>query len=236
MTTFRRYALFWAPPRGSALARFGASWLGWDAEASELVPHPETPRLPVPVAEITATPRRYGFHGTLKPPFRLAEGAGFTGLDATAAALAGRTAPFLAPALEPRRIGAFVALMPFAPCSALDDLAAACVQALDGFRAPAEAAELARRRAHGLSARQEEHLVRWGYPYVLDEFRFHLTLTGALDRGDGDKVFDILAWLTAPFCAAPLPVTEFCIVGEGETGHFHIIKRYALSGDDRTGR
>jgi putative phosphonate metabolism protein len=230
MTTFRRYALFWAPPRGSALARFGASWLGWDAEAGELVPHPDVPRLPVPVAEITATPRRYGFHGTLKPPFRLAEGAGFAGLDRAAAALAGRIPPFQAPALEPARIGAFVALVPSAPGPALDALAAACVQELDAFRARPDERELARRRAHGLSPRQEEHLARWGYPYVLDQFRFHLTLTGALEREDGDEVFDILAGLTAPFCAAPLPVTELCLFGEGESGHFRIIRRYALSG------
>lgn len=235
MTKFRRYALFWAPPRGSALARFGASWLGWDPEAGELVPHPDVPRLPAPLAGITATPRRYGFHGTLKPPFQLAEGAGFAGLDDAVAALAGRTAPFEAPALRAARIGAFVALVPCAPCPPLDGLAAACVQELDAFRKAPDGRELARRRAHGLTPRQDEHLARWGYPYVLDEYRFHLTLTGALDREDGDEVFDILAGVTAPFCAAPLPVTELCLFGEGETGHFRIIGRYALTGADRTG-
>ncbi len=65
---------------------------------------------------------------------------------------------------------------------------------------------------------------------MLDEFRFHLTLTGALDREVGDEVFDVLAGLTAPFCAAPLPVTELCLFGEGETGHFRIVRRFALSG------
>ena len=234
MATFRRYALFWAPPRGSALARFGASWLGWDPEAGEFVPHtvphPEWPRLPAPVAEITATPRRYGFHGTLKPPFRLREGAGFADLDRAAAALARTAAPFRAPKLTPARIGSFVALVPSGPCPALDDLAAACVREPDGLRASPDERELARRRAHGLSRRQEEYLARWGYPYVMDEFRFHLTLTGALDGELADVVFDTLAALTAPFCAAPLPVTEFCIFGEAETGRFRIIRRYALSG------
>ena len=230
MTAFRRFAAFWAPLRGSALARFGASWLGWDPEAGMLVPHPDVPNLPVPVAEITATPRRYGFHGTLKPPFRLREGAGFAALERAVAALAATTVPFQAPALKPARIGAFVALVPSAPCPALDDLAAACVRDLDAFRAPPDARELARRRAHGLSPRREEHLARWGYPYVLDEFRFHLTLTGALERDDADDVFATLAGMTAPFCREPLPVTEICLFGEGETGHFHVIRRYALTG------
>lgn len=230
MTTFRRFALFWAPPRGSALARFGASWLGWDPEAGELAPHPDVPQLPAPVAEITATPRRYGFHGTLKPPFRLREGAGFAELDRVTAAIAERFAPFQAPRLTPARIGSFIALVPSAPCPALDDLAADCVREPDELRAPPDARELARRRAHGLSPRQEEHLARWGYPYVLDDFRFHLTLTGALEREDADGVFDTLEGLTARFCAAPLPVAEICIFGEGETGHFRIIRRHALTG------
>lgn len=230
MTTFRRFAVFWAPPRGSAMARFGASWLGWDAEVGELAPHPDVPHLPVPVAEITATPRRYGFHGTLKPPFRLREDTDFAQLDQAAAALAAHIAPFKAPALAPAHIGAFVALVSSARCPDLEGLAANCVRQLDRFRAPPGDTELARRQAHGLSARQEEHLLRWGYPYVLDQFRFHLTLTGALDREDSDEIFGVLAGLTAPFCAAELPVTELCIFGEGETGHFHIIRRYAFTG------
>lgn len=230
MTSFRRFALFWAPPPGSPLARFGASWLGWDAEAGELAPHPQVPGLPVPVDEITATPRRYGFHGTLKPPFRLRDGADFGELDRIAATLARSIAPFQAPRLALARIGSFVALVPSAPCPALDDLAAACVREPDGLRAPPDERELKRRRAHALSPRQEEHLARWGYPYVLDEFRFHLTLTGALERGIAADVFETLAGLTAPFCAAPLPVTEFCIFGEGEAGHLRIIRRHALTG------
>ena len=48
------------------------------------------------------------------------------------------------------------------------------------FARPPGAAELERRRKAGLSAAQEKMLLRWGYPYVLDEFRFHLTLTGRL--------------------------------------------------------
>lgn len=230
MTSFRRYALFWAPPRGSVLARFGAGWLGWDAEVGELVAHPEVGALPASLAEITATPRRYGFHGTLKPPFRLVEGAGLPELDMAAAELAGRIAPFEAPPLEVAPIGAFVALVPSAPCPALDALAAACVRELDGFRAASDERELARRRAHRLTPRQEELLARWGYPYVLDQFRFHLTLTGALDRETGEAVCEALARLTAPLRAAPLPVSEFCIFGESETGHFRVIARHALTG------
>ena len=230
MTTVRRFAVFWAPPSGSALARFGAAWLGWDAEAGRKLPQPEIPHLPLPLPQITATPRRYGFHGTLKPPFRLAEEADGAGLDRAAAALAEKVAPFQAPPLALARIGAFLALVPSAACPALDELAAAAVRTLDHFRAPAAPDELARRRAHGLTRGQEAHLASWGYPYVLDEFRFHLTLTGALDPAHADAVQSALAELTAPFCATPLPVSEVCLFGEGEDGHFRILRRYALTG------
>ena len=74
MDTFSRYALYYAPPVGSDLADFGAAWLGWDAATAKPVPHPNVPDLPRPVSMITETPRKYGFHGTLNQPFRVAEG------------------------------------------------------------------------------------------------------------------------------------------------------------------
>lgn len=230
MPHFRRHAIYWAPPAGSALARFGAAWLGWDAEAGREVPHLDAPGLPLPLAEITATPRKYGFHATLKPPFRLAGGTDAAALDRAAADLAARIAAFEAPPLTLARIGRFIALVPSAPCPPLAALAALAVTGLDGFRAPPGEAELTRRRAARLSPRQEEMLARWGYPYVLDEFRFHLTLTGALSPETADPVFSTLAALTEPFRAAPLPVTEISLFGEDVEGRFHVIRRHALSG------
>jgi hypothetical protein len=91
-------------------------------------------------------------------------------------------APVTIPSLEVRRLGGFIAVVPTEPSAALADLAAATVAALDPFRAPPSEAELARRRKARLSDRQEALLMKWGYPYVMEEFRFHLTLTGRLDR------------------------------------------------------
>jgi putative phosphonate metabolism protein len=230
MTSFRRHAVYWAPPAGSPLARFGAAWLGWDAAAGRRVPHPDLPGLPLPVAEITAAPRKYGFHGTLKPPFRLAEGADAGALDRAAQVLAGRMPAFEAPRLRLARIGGFVALVPSGGCPPLAELAARAVTELDALRAPPGEAELAKRRSPGLTARQEALTARWGYPYVMDEFRFHLTLTGPLAPKDADRVIAALAGPTAPFCRKPLPVTELCLFGEDEAGRFHLARRYALTG------
>ena len=230
MTSFRRHAIYWAPPAGSDFARFGAAWLGWDAEAGRPVPHPDVPGLPVPVADITATPRRYGFHATLKAPFRLDAAAEAADLDAIAAGLAGELARFEAPPLELARIGRFVALVPSGPCEALQALADRCVEDFHDCAAEPDDAELARRRMAGLTARQDQLLYRWGYPYVFDQFRFHITLTGPLPDEHAGPVLEALDGLTAPFRAAPLPVVEFCLFGEDAASRFHLVNRYPLVG------
>ncbi len=72
--TWQRLAIYYAPPAGSALWDFGSAWLGLDAEAGEVPPRPDVPGLPDDPLALTVSPRRYGFHGTLKPPMFLAEG------------------------------------------------------------------------------------------------------------------------------------------------------------------
>ena len=223
-----RFAVYYAPPAGSDLARFGAAWLGWDAEAEAEVAHP--PAGGLDVASMTAAPRKYGFHGTLKPPFRLAEGTDPDQLDASVRSLADTWTTFDAPPLALRRIGRFVALVPSAPDRHLSDLAAACVRDLDDFRAPPDKRELERRRRTGLSGAEETNLLRWGYPYVMDSFRFHLTLTGALDPMVAEDTIRVLTPQTRPFCQGPLPVREICLFGERPTGRFHLIRRYPLRG------
>jgi hypothetical protein len=130
--------------------------------------------------DVTETPRRYGFHATIKPPFALADGTGADALADTLADLAHSLPPARADGLRLSRIGRFLALTPEGDSAKIDALAAAFVRDLDRFRAPATDADLARRRAAGLTPAQESHLLRWGYPYVMDEFRFHMTLSGHL--------------------------------------------------------
>ncbi|MEO1491279.1 MAG: DUF1045 domain-containing protein [Pseudomonadota bacterium] len=227
MSNYQRYALYYAPPSGSALARFGASWLGWDVEAGAGVSHPDVNGFDVAAA--TETPRKYGFHGTMKPPFRLADGSDADGLAEAVATLASAVPAFEAPPLALRRLGPFLALVPSAPSASLADLAGRCVMDLDRFRAPQGEAELAKRRANGLTAEQDALLLQWGYPYVLSEFRFHLTLTGRLDDATAEHAIDVLSPLTAPLCTEPMPVREICLCGEAQDGRFRLIHRYALA-------
>lgn len=232
MDGFTRYAIYYAPPPGP-LARLGAAWLGWDAEAGHgetLPPGKNWPDLPRPPLEITARPRKYGFHGTLKPPFVLSEDRTVAGLHAALSALAPRLHRLRLDGLRITAIGPFLALVPEGDASPVDDLAATLLEALDGFRAPPEPAELARRRAAGLTERQEENLTRWGYPYVMEEFRFHITLTGPLPEAEREATASALEPLFAPLLEQPFRIDEICLFGEGQDGRFRNLHRYTLSG------
>lgn len=169
-----RFALYWAPELDDPLHAAGSAWLGRDAETGAPVPQPGVPG----IAAITAEPRRYGLHATLKPPFRLA--CSYAELLDAARALAARTAPFALPPLEVADLDGFLALREKVPCPALQALADAAVTTLDACRAPPDPAELAKRRAARLTPAQDALLVRWGYPYVFEEWRFHVTLTRRL--------------------------------------------------------
>jgi putative phosphonate metabolism protein len=228
MDGFERYAVF-AVPRG-AFYRAGADWLGWDSETGRTVAQPDLSDLPASPQALTATPRRYGFHGTIKPPFRLAEGRDATALATATRAFCATQPRVSIPALAVRRLGRFIALVPTTPCAGLDALAGATVAALDAFRAPATEAELARRRTSGLTPRQEMLLTRWGYPFVMEDFRFHMTLTGKVPTDTGDAVRDALAAHFAPHLPAPLVVDSLCLMGEDPRGLFHLLHRYALTG------
>lgn len=172
-------AVYYAPEVSDPLWRAGCAWLGRDAESGGRGAQPDVPG----IAEWTAEPAAYGFHATLKPPMRLRTSYGAFRDDV--AAVAGRIAPFELPALAVMDVGGFVALREVAPCPALHALSDRCVEGLDEHRAEAGEAELARRRAGDrLSEAQEAMLVRWGYPYVLATWFFHITLTRRLPEGE----------------------------------------------------
>jgi putative phosphonate metabolism protein len=230
--TAPRYALYWAPPPDHPLAALGAAWLGRDAAGGVPAPRSVLPGLdPALLAGITAAPRRYGLHATLKPPFALAEGLDAAMLCDAVARLAAGAPAVAMPPLRVDRLGSFLALVPSRPCPGLDALAFACVTELDRFRRPPEAAELARRRAAVLDPAEEANLRRWGYPYVLDCFRFHVSLTGPLEPGLGSRLWPILEMLFAPALAVPLALDAVCLFVEPAPGApLAVARRFALSG------
>jgi putative phosphonate metabolism protein len=230
MKEFRRYAVYFAPPAGSALAEAGAALLGWDVELGVAVAQPEIDALPRPIAELTEEPRKYGFHATMKAPFRLREGTELEALVEALEALCAEHEAFALPPLRITRDWSFLALVPSVPCEPLQTLAADCVRDLDGFRAPLTEAEREKRLRNGLDEARRRYLDEWGYPHVFDCFRFHMTLSGRLADDEIDPVAEAFGHYLAPILKQPQEVRELCLFGEAETGRFHLIRRFPLKG------
>lgn len=231
-----RYGIYFTPAADTPLWQFGTCWLGRDPLTGAVLEQPACAGLdPARHAQITESPRHYGFHATLKPPFALAGGADETDLLAALNEFAATRPAFAAPALQLSAIGGFLALTLSAPSAEMQGFAAACVETFDRFRAPQSAAELERRRKNGLTPRQEELLAHWGYPYVFDEFRFHMTLTGGLDDDERSHVQSILAPQVTPLCADPLPVDAIALYRQdNKDTPFTIVKRLLLTGKLQT--
>ena len=224
-----RYAIYVVPRADTALYRFGASVLGYDCyTGNDVGSLAGTEAFAWP--EIVREPRVYGFHATLKAPFRLGEGISEADLVRAFVSQVGDIASVDVGDLILREIGAFIALVPKTPSPALNRLAETCVQAFDHFRAPMSEAERARRLASNLSTQQIEHLDRWGYPYVFEEFRFHMTLTGPLAPSDRARAF---AFLDDKFEQVPdtrsLIIDQIVIARQAATnGPFQVLRAAAL--------
>ncbi|MFH5925740.1 DUF1045 domain-containing protein [Roseomonas xinghualingensis] len=222
-----RAALYWAPATDDPLHRLGSQWLGRDAETGASLIQPEIPGLDLHA--LTADPRGYGLHATLKPPFRLA--TSYAALRKDAEALAAATAPFELPPLKLASLGGFLALREAAPCPALQALADACVATLDAHRLPPDEAETARRRPERLSPAERFNLERWGYPHVFGHWRFHITLTRRLTPQEEEAVRLAAAALLAEAAARPRRVTELCLFTQAGPGEpFLIAERLPLGG------
>jgi putative phosphonate metabolism protein len=225
-----RYAIYFAPSEASLLWRTASRWLGRDAARDAALEQPQVGGLSArQLAALTQSPRRYGFHATLKPPFHLDRGQSVAALCGALARFAQDRVAFALPELEVGSLSGFLALLPKARSEALHALADDCVTAFETFRRLPEASELVRRRAARLTARQDALLVRFGYPYVMDQFRFHMTLTGPLEEPDHAR---LKPWLQRHFTEAleePIAVQDLCLfVQERPEADFSVFQRFPL--------
>lgn len=225
-----RYALYWAPDRTSALWRFGCSVLGYDAETGDGVPYPQVRRLAGRWSAITEAPRVYGFHATLKAPFSLADGVSEADLVAETKAFALGRLAFVVPSLHLTRLSTYVALCPRGRPPALHAFADEVVAHFDRFRAPLSAADRARRQPDRLSERQRNHLDRWGYPQVFEDFKAHLSLVGPLGAHELDDAVADLGDIapSAPDLAEVLVNDLTIFKQEAATSRFRILARCPL--------
>lgn len=194
-----RYAIYFAPSRESLLWQRSESWLS----------QPD-------LAPLTVSARRYGFHATIKAPMILA--LDYAEFDAALSAFADAHTAVTLNGLAPRLIDGFLALTTEPQSQELTDFATAAVEAFEPFRAPLSEGEQARRLKGPLTPRQIELVARYGYPYVLEEFLFHMTLTDRLpaDRRDG-VVERAEAWF-ADALAQPVSLDRLVVFAEPEPG------------------
>jgi putative phosphonate metabolism protein len=227
-----RFALYFTPPPGSPLACFGAAVLGYDCDAGTAVAQATLGGIaPAAAAAGAAEPARYGFHGTLTAPFELASGRSEKELTAALATFAARRAPAELGRLAVGNIGAFTALLPVGPQTAVSALAGHCVIAFSDYRAALSPHDRERRLAARLTVRQAELLERWGYPYVFEEFRFHMTLTGRLPPQERAPWRAALAAAFAPLASEPVEIDAVSLVRQDDRGaRFRVVTRQKLTG------
>ena len=232
-----RYAVYFVPGPDTALWQAGCRWLGRNPDGTvgdAPLPPPQATAAGISRedwAAATAEPRRYGFHATLKPPFHLAEGCDVADLDMALARFAAGRKASQGPVLSVARLGGFLALCPRGPAGGLDTLAGDCLRAFEPFRRLPDAETLARRRAKGLSPRQEVLLEAWGYPFVLEEFRFHMTLTDHLSDDAAARFRSVLEGLFADALTSPLAVGGIALFREPAPGApFETVRRYLFTG------
>ena len=207
-----RIALYYAPGTDDPLHQRASAWLGRDAVSGAEIPQKAIAG--VDIAEVTADARGYGFHATLKPPFRV--GGDMQAALQAAQDFAARTAAFALPPLQ------------IPPLQALADGA---VTALDPHRAPATEAEIARRKPEKLTPRQREYLEAWGYPYVFAEWRFHMTLTRRLTPAEKAIILPAVTEALGDAPAVARMVTDICIFAQAAPGApFIILERLKLRG------
>tara|TARA_E500000331_G_scaffold278919_1_gene271888 strand:- start:144 stop:824 length:681 start_codon:yes stop_codon:yes gene_type:complete len=224
---FNRFAIYFIPDQ-IELANLGASWLGWDIITGKEVRQIELSDFDI--KKFTEQPKKYGFHATIKAPFIMKGSKRSTELISAFDEFAEICSPVVLEGLEVKKLGDFLAFRPVGSEEKLNSLVANVVEHFDRFRAPLTQKEIVKRRRTKLTTIQEALMKKWGYPFVMSEFQFHITLTGPLCQNDADMAYSAVRSLFGGIIKEPFKVNSLCLAGEDENGRFHLIKRFELLG------
>ncbi len=223
-----RYAIYFSPRTDEPLAEFGRRWFGFDTETRAAVED----AWPIPTGFLR-TPRRYGFHATLKAPFRLRKGRTPEQLMQAVQELAATHAPLPLGTLVPKELGSFLTLQQSLSNPAVNDLAFACVRDLDTFRQPLTEEEQDAIFGKGISRRQKGNVYTWGYPYVGEDYIFHMTLTSILAPHEiGEWRQKVLQW-GLEYLGEPVMLRDLCVFAQPSPEEpFRLIERFPLRGEN----
>ncbi len=228
-----RFGIYFVPGSGP-LRDLATDWLGYDIVHETDVKRPPFLSSLVPdIDKLTEVPKRYGLHATIKAPFRLAKDCHLDDLKEATAHFCRTLQPIVIPGFTLSEIESFFCLMPQEGTGELSWLASSCLRKLERFRAPLKEAERQKRMTKGLSQRERHLLEQWGYPYVLENFRFHITLTCAItDPAYRKNLRPILAEYLAKALDRPLVIDALCLVCEREPGtRFELVQRFLFKSE-----
>lgn len=214
-----RVAIYFAPAATSPLWLKAAQWLGRDALTGAEYAGDIGGIGRAEINEKSASARRYAFHATIKSPMAVAPRKSEAELAEALTAFAAAHAPVAVGKLKLARLDGFLALIPASQPQALTDFAADVVENFEPFRAEVSAEDKAKRNAGGrLSPRHLELLDRYGYPYVMEQFQFHMTLTDRLSDTDGDRFEAALREHFGPLADAETTLDRLVLYHEAMPG------------------
>lgn len=222
---FKRYAIYYVPSN-NLFYKLGSSWLGWDTISGQPASQPETDSA-VNIQKITEAPRKYGLHATIKAPFRLGNNVNALELERQLEILCGSIKP-IEFKLKLSELSGFFALTPTVKNTEIRNLHTKVVRKLDYFRAQPTKEEIIKRRENQLTSEQDQNLIKWGYPYIFEDFYFHITLTGKIPEDLRNKVKDEIENFFQPVLQQKINLSELALVGEATDGNFYVLRQMPL--------
>lgn len=213
-----RFAIYYAPSATSDLWERAANWLGRDASDGDVFGGPVAGIDRDRLLNLTQSANRYGFHATIKAPMALVEDRTEADLRVALTEFATRHEPFSLGKLKLASLQGFLALMVDGEHEGLQDFASHVVEDFDPFRAPMSVKDRAARAGKGLSERQIELLDAYGYPYVFEEFRFHMTLTDRLAEDDAHDIAQAAATWFGPVLEQDVVLDRLSLFHEPDAG------------------
>ena len=224
---YKRYAIYYVPSENSELDLFGKCWLGWDPYKGVETTKSDLSKLPSfkKFSSLVLTPKQYGFHGTIKAPFKLKNEYTYNDLENKVREISKQIHSFYFDQLIIKKLGNFIGLIPTNNLK-INAVSNKFVEELDYLRDELSESEIKKRKPHKLTSNQKQMLFKWGYPYVFDEFKFHLTLTSKLNVVEIDEVFRSLQNILKQVNLNKISFNNICIFGQKNDEKFYFVKRF----------
>jgi len=207
---FARFAIFYTPRPGTALAAFGRSWFGRANDGVTLQAFSDAGLSGTNFARLAPVPGRYtGLHAPIRATFTPRDGIGPDAIKTRLIDFTARREPVATGPLTLSRAGRFLVLRPVEPTPGLDWLAAQCATCFEDFTvSPAEA------------AREDRAF----------QNRFSISLTGPLEAAHLERVTQALWPVLDEICASGVTVDALSLFGEsGGRSPMRLIGRYRLA-------